>query len=101
MTIEEYAFRNLQSPVTATVVNCERVVLKKSIFYWFVKVKISNVPKLELVENTFSTKVKQDNVWNEATVGKNKEKSKCKHRKAVSWLTYDWIADVIFECHSK
>ncbi|KAK6628990.1 hypothetical protein RUM43_002807 [Polyplax serrata] len=68
VTIEEYAFRNLQSPVTATVVNCGHVVLKKSIFYWFVKVKISNVPKLELVENTFSTKVKQDNVWNEATM---------------------------------
>lgn len=54
MTLEEHSFRNHKSPLSATIDNCERVIMKKSVFAWLLDLQIENVPNLEVVENTFS-----------------------------------------------
>lgn len=60
LILEEHSFRNLRSPLVAIIEDCNRVVMKSSIFSWLLDLDIKNVPNLSVVENTFSVEVKKE-----------------------------------------
>lgn len=60
LILEEHSFRNLRSPLSALIENCNRVTMKKSIFSWLLDLEIKNVPNLVVVENTFSVEIIKD-----------------------------------------
>lgn len=60
LILEEHSFRNLRSPLSAVIENCNRVIMKKSIFSWLLDLEVKNVPNLEVVQNTFSVEIIKD-----------------------------------------